>query len=252
MLLKLILIISFLLIPSYALAWGPLTHIYLGSEVFYLGSILPAGIYTLLRRYRHDYLYGNLMADIILGKKYLPPNKHSHNWDVANSLLESSETDAERAFSYGYMSHLAADTVAHARLTDKSRNLGHAFLELKADRLIDRKYWFQAIAIDRKVQKRNDIFLEKSLDKVVFSFKTNRRIFKGWVILSGINKIRINTSLSANTMFPLLSRQHIKTLHEASMDRIIDVLQNGTRSEAMKKDPIGNIKQGRLLKELLR
>ena len=34
---KLLIIISFLLLPAMAFAWGPLTHIYLANELFSLG-----------------------------------------------------------------------------------------------------------------------------------------------------------------------------------------------------------------------
>lgn len=243
-------ILAFLLIPSYAFAWGPLTHIYLGSEVFYLGAALPAGVYALLRKYRQDYLYGNLMADMILGKKYLPRKKHPHNWDVALNLFESAETEPEKAFAYGYMSHLAADTVAHGTFTSKRRNIGHAILELHADSIIDRKYWQEAVAIKSRVQERNDVFLESSLEKVIFSFKTNRRIFKGWIVLSGLNSERFR--LLGRNPVVLPSKEELRSLHDESLDRIIDILQKGRRSEILKKDPIGNVRRGRLMSELLK
>lgn len=241
-----ILTVYFLFIPSFALAWGPITHIYLGTEVFYLGSILPAGIYSLIRRYRGDFLYGNLMADMILAKRYLTGRKNPHSWDTAMSLLESAETEPEKAFSYGYMSHLAADTVAHGSYTYKSRNLRHALLELKADSIIERRYWYEAITIKRKIQRRNDAFLERSLERVIFSFKTNRRLFKGWVVISGLNQERLRSPV----ILPL--RHEITSLHEESLDRIIDVLQNGEHSEVLRKDPIGNIVSRRLSSSIIR
>lgn len=87
---KIILIISFLLIPAVSFAWGPLTHIYLGNELYSLGSLLPAGLYEIIRRYKKDFLYGNLMADIIVGKNYLPDDKNSHSWEVAFELLKAT------------------------------------------------------------------------------------------------------------------------------------------------------------------
>lgn len=251
MLLKLLLIMPFLLIPSYAFAWGPLTHMYLGSEIFYLGSILPAGVYGLIRRYRQDYLYGNLIADIILGKKYMPRRKNSHNWDAALNLLESARTEPEKAFSLGYMSHLAADTVAHGSYTNRSRNIGHAVLELKADSIIDRKHWVAAVSIKKDVQRRNDLFLESSIDMVLFSYKTNKRIFKGLVALSGLNRRRFSDFIDKNSVRILPSRHDIEGLHEESLDRVIDVLQNGKRSEVLKKDPISHVRPGRILSGIL-
>jgi hypothetical protein len=229
-------ILYFLLIPSLAFAWGPLTHIYLGSEIYYLGPLLPVWVFNLLKRYRGDYLYGNLMADIILAKNLLPPEKNSHSWEVAFGLLDSAKKSSEKAFSLGYISHLAADTVAHG-IYANGKNIEHTFLELRADSLIDRKYWFQAIGIDRNVQYRNDKFLEESLERVIFSFKTNKRIFKGMLFLSVLNKEKFGDFIDRN-LLTSATKEDIKKLHEESLERIIDVLRNGNRSSVLKKDPI--------------
>ena len=244
---KIILVTSFLLIPAAAFAWGPLTHIYLGNELFSLSPLLPAGILEIIRRYRKDFLYGNLMADIIIGKQYLPDHKSSHNWDVAFDLFKVSRTDAQKAFVYGYMSHLAADTVAHNVYTADRRNIGHTVMEMKADCIIDKKYWLQAIAIDRKIQMRNDIFLENSLDRLVFSFKTNKRIFKGMVFLSVFNREKIGNFIDRNLVTSLPDREVIEQLHQDSLDQIIDLFQNWKKSEVVKVSPSGmNERESRL------
>ncbi len=229
--------------PSAAFAWGPLTHMYLGSEIYYFGSLLPPAIYALMRRYRSDFLYGNLMADIIVGKKYLPDEKSSHSWDVALSLFEAARTPQQKAFVYGYMSHLAADTVAHGMFTIGKKNVGHTFLELKADSIIEKEYWFRAISIDKKVQTRNDVFLEKSLERVIFSFKTNKRIFKSMVFLSGLHQERLSGFIDRNIIItPMYKKENIKKLQDESMDRMIDLLQNGRESAVLKKNPLGNVR----------
>ncbi len=236
---KLLLVISFLLVPSFAFAWGPLTHIYLGNEIFSLSSFLPAGVYALIRKYRHDFLYGNLMADIILGKKFLPEDKNPHSWDVALGLLDSAKTRQQKAFVYGYMSHLAADTVAHGSFTNKKKNFGHTLVELRADSIIDKKYWIQAISIDRKVQVRNDLFLERSLESAFFSFKTNKRIFKGMLLLSCFNKERFGNFIQRNSVDPtVLTKRNIRKLQAESIDRMVDVLCNGRDSEVTSKSPM--------------
>jgi hypothetical protein len=236
MLFILSMVLYFLLIPSFAFAWGPLTHIYLGSEIYYLGPLLPVWVFNLIKRYRGDYLYGNLMADIILAKNLLPIEKNSHSWEVAFGLLDSAKKSSEKAFSLGYISHLAADTVAHGIYTN-GKNIEHTFLELRADSLIDRKYWFKAIGIDRNIQYRNDRFLEESLERAIFSFKTNKRIFKGVLFLSGLNKEKLGDFIDRN-LLNSVTKDDIKKLHEESLERIIDVLRNGNRSSVLKKDPI--------------
>jgi len=228
-----------LFIPSLAFAWGPLTHMYLGSEIFSLGSLFPAGIYALLKKYRHDYLYGNLMADIIIGKKFLPEDKNPHSWEMALNLLESVETDQQKAFVLGYMSHLAADTVAHGKFMGKRRNLGHTLVEVRADSIIDRRYWFQAMSIDRKVQLRNDLFLERSIERAVFSFKTNKRIFRGMLLLSCFSQERVGNFIQRNSYNPtVLTKRSIQQLHMKSIDRIIDVLDKGENSHVMQENPM--------------
>jgi hypothetical protein len=236
MFLRLFLVIFFILIPSLAFAWGPLTHVYLGSEIYYFGSILPVWVLNLLKRYRGDYLYGNIMADIILAKNLLPLEKNSHSWEVAFSLLESAKKSSEKAFSLGYISHLAADTVAHSIYT-RRKNIEHAFIELRADSLIDRKYWVQARGIDRVIQYRNDKFLESSLERVFFSFKTNKRILRGMLFLSGLNKEKIGNFIDRNLLIPV-TKDDIKKLHEESLDSIVDVLRKGDCSAVLKKNPI--------------
>lgn len=243
---KFLVIISFLLIPTAAFAWGPLTHIYLGNELYSLGSLLPAGLFEIIRRHKKDFLYGNLMADIIVGKKYLPDSKNSHSWDVAFDLLNATKTKQQNAFVYGYMSHLAADTVAHNIYTVDKKNFGHTLMELKADSIIDKKYWLQAREIDRKTQIRNDIFLENSLDRFIFSFKTNKRILKGMVFLSVFNREKIGDFIDRNLVTSLPVRKTIEKLHQESIDKIIDLFQNWENSEVVKINPSGNVYRGRL------
>lgn len=247
---KLLIIISFLLLPAMAFAWGPLTHTYLANELFPLASLLPAGLFEVIRRYKKDFIYGNLMADIIVGKKYLPEDKNSHNWDFAFDLLRAAETRQQKAFVYGYMSHLAADTVAHNTYTVDKKNIGHTLFELKADCIIDKKYWLQAVEIERKIQIRNDIFLENFLESFVFSFKTNKRILKGVVFLSLLNRERIGDFIDRNLVTSLPMRGAIEKLHQESLDKIIDLFQNWEESEVIKVNPSGTISRGFLRREL--
>ncbi len=220
--------IGFLLIPSFSFAWGPMTHMYLGSEIYSYAPLIPAGIMALLRKYRQDFLYGNLMADMILGKKYLPDDKSSHNWDVGLKLMEQAKRGPEKAFVYGYLSHLAADTVAHEALTDDKWDVGHAWIEMKADSLIHKAYWLESVTINRAVQRRNDRFLESSLDRFIFSFNTNKRIYKGMVFLSVFNKQRKRG----------VDKEYISNLHDESIASVLDLLQNGKDASVLSKSPL--------------
>lgn len=221
-------LIGFLLVPSFSFAWGPLTHSYLATEIYSYAPLVPAGVMALLRKYRQDFIYGNLMADMILGKKYLPDDKSSHNWDVGLRLLEQTKKGPEKAFVYGYLSHLAADTVAHEALTEDKWDLGHAWIEMKADSMINKTYWLQSVTISRSVQSRNDKFLEGALDRLIFSFNTNKRIYKGMVLLSVFNKKRTRG----------VDKELISQLHEESVLRILDLLKNGNNASVLNKSPL--------------
>lgn len=222
-------LIAFIILPDGAFAWGPLTHVYLGSEVFYLSTILPANIFYLLSRYREDFLYGNIVADIIFAKRLLPPEKNSHNWSIGFDMLERAENDSQKAFVYGYLCHLASDTVAHEDLASRL-GFNHTVIELRADRLIDSRYWLEAITINKKIQKRNDLFLKDSLESAIFSFKTNKRLFKGLVYLSILNR---NLTSQPSELWS----KEIRKLHEESLDRMIDIIIKEDRSKVTKKKP---------------
>jgi len=223
-----LLVLGLTLVPSFAFAWGPMTHMYLGNEIFAYAPLIPAGIFSLLRQYRQDYLYGNLMADSILGKQYLPDDKSSHSWDVGLKLLDQAQAWPEKAFAYGYISHLAADTVAHGVLTEDMKNMEHAWMEMKADGMINKIYWLQSMSFSKAVQRRNDRFMESTLDRYVFSFKTNKRIYKGMVFLSLLNRERKRG----------IDKDHIVQLHDESLARMIDLLQNGTEASVLGISPL--------------
>lgn len=221
-------IFGFIFIPSTAFAWGPITHVYLGSEIFSYAPLIPANIMTILRQCRQDFIYGNLMADMILGKKYMLNEKNSHSWETGLKLLRQAKKTSEKAFVYGYLSHLASDTVAHEVLTEDKHDIVHTWIELKADSIINKYYWLQSVTISRNVQLRNDRFLEGSLDSFIFSFNTNKRIYKSMVALSIFNKKRERG----------MDKNYISELHNESIARIIDFFQNGENSSVMKKKPL--------------
>lgn len=228
MVLTLLFLFLFVTIPGYAWAWGPLTHSYLAHELFSYAAVLPAGVLGLLTRCRQDFLYGNLMADMIIGKKYLPDGESSHDWNTAFNLLDQVRTSSEKAFVYGYLCHLAADTVAHETLTDEKTNVGHTWVELKADSIINKIYWVQVVTINKAVQRRHDPLLQGNLARFLFSFKTNKRIYKSILFLSLLNRRRKKG----------VDAPYIRELHCQSISRMIDVLVNRRRSTVLQKSPL--------------
>ena len=231
---------TLLLWPSQADAWGPLTHVHLGSEILAsFGPMIPAGIYAIIRKYREDFIYGNLMADAILAKKYLPYEKHPHNWDITARLESSACTDSEYAFMLGYLTHLAADTVAHGKMTTGKTTFNHLAIEMRADSSMSREHWMEAMSISPSVQRRNDAFLRGAVHQAIFSFNTNKRLFKGMVALSGANL--------AYKPFMAARSPELTSMLEVSRDRMVDVLRVGRFSEVTAHDAISDHSKDSLL-----
>jgi hypothetical protein len=235
----LVFIFSIIFIPSIADAWGPLTHVYLGYQVLEMGAaLIPAGIYAMLKKYRHDFLYGNLSADIILGRRFQTFEANSHNWHIAWKLFGSAKTDRQRAFAYGYLMHLCADTVVH-NLEESGIPFSHSLLEIKSDSIIDKKYRRILKRLDKAMQKKNDIFLEKRLESLIFSFKTNKRVFKGLLILSRLPNYAPVSNFIDNRFPYEITVGNIYDFQKDSLNRMFELLNNGKDSEVLKEQPLG-------------
>ena len=72
---------------------------------------------------------------------------HLHNWEGGFKLLTGADDDRAAAYAYGFLSHLAADVVAHnffipnlINAYPTGRRLGHLYWEIKADHLVGPGY----------------------------------------------------------------------------------------------------------------
>ena len=122
------------------LAWGPGTHIALSGSILERLHLLPAAIGALLARHGIAYLYGSIAADMVFAKRLSRVKQFCHHWSTGFGLLDAARTDRDRSFAYGYLSHLAADTVAHGKFVPRqivvsnyAVGLGHLYWELRAD-----------------------------------------------------------------------------------------------------------------------
>lgn len=230
-------ILSIVFIPSVAEAWGPYTHIYLGHQVLNFGiPFLPASVYALLKRYKGDFLYGNLSADIILGKRFQRLEKNSHSWGVAWEVFKAAKTYPQKAFAYGYLTHLSADTVVH-NLEKTKLPFKHSLLEVKSDSLIDKKYKSMVKELNKSVHKRHDIFLERLLDSGVLSFKTNKKLFNGILFLSKAHHYKPVCRFIDKRFSRKIPVMDIYNFQQESLGRMFELLQNGEKSKVLKKNP---------------
>jgi hypothetical protein len=180
-----------LVVPEQAHAWTPGTHIYLGESVLANLSYLPAAVADLLRAFPFDFLYGNIAADSSIAKHYAPLGRHCHYWHVGQEIHDLAASDALRAFGLGYLSHLAADTVAHnyfvprqLMLTSSTAAVGHSYWETRVEAHLGDAYAKVAKDVILRDHASADAHLDRIIAPTIFSVRTNRRLFRGMVHLT--------------------------------------------------------------------
>jgi hypothetical protein len=236
-----------LLLPDPAFAWGPATHVFLGTGVLDSLALLPPAMRTLLTAYPYDFLYGSVAADISLAKKYVPEGRHCHNWAIGEEIYETAETDRLNAVGLGYLSHLAADTVAHNTfvprqllLTSSTQALGHSYWEHRMDIQLGESYTriARGVVMDYDHSAADALF-DRVLSATLFSFRTNRRIFRGMIRFQDNDRWQsvFNTVLSNSRW--TLSDEVIQDYVVRSFDYIIDYLNHRGQGIAAVLDPVG-------------
>lgn len=237
----------FLLFSSDALAWGPATHSLFTSLVLDGAVALPAALVSLLRRFRFDFLYGSLAPDVIVAKSFCEDHEHCHRWDNGFRVLEAASDDASRAFALGYLTHLAADVVAHNRFVPERMNhvrlpvgLAHAFVELRADDRVDYRHWDAPRGVGRDRERRHDRLLDDVLAMTLLPFGANKAIFTGLARLSERRAYRaILRRASSSPRAFRISDSDLRSHHGESVRRIESILHRLERSEVLGEDPIG-------------
>jgi len=239
-----------LLLPEPLSAWGPGTHVFLGLEIIRSLDLLAAPTAALLSSRTAEFLYGCLAADIPMGKGYAPVDRHPHAWHVGEELAARARAEddpALEAASLGYLSHLAADVVAHGRfvprmllLTSSTRGLGHSYWEHRMDVGLHPDHARLARAVVTDLDHRKiDRFLDGTLDRTLFSFETNRRIFRGMVRMADDQRWQsVFDTMVENSRWDLEARERRLFLGEA-YEHMIGYLAEREDSRAAGGDPTG-------------
>lgn len=235
------------LIPDVAHAWGPISHLAHGSEILKSITILTVPLQQLLGRYPMEYLYGCVGADITLGKKYTRAMQaHCHSWEVGWQVLEAAESDGERAFAYGYLTHLAADVFSHNHFVPtqlivsfRARTLRHVYWEARFDGMQDVEYRGVVHDLRRLRFPECDRLVKRVVARTLFSFDTNKRIFDSVLAFHDWkNWHRVVESVSKR------SRHHLPAsvvplYNDACKRNITDLLARGRQADCQSADPTG-------------
>jgi hypothetical protein len=236
----------FLLMPGQAFAWGGGMHLQLGVSVLENLSRLSPELAAILAANPRDFLYGCISADITLGKKFTHTMLNCHRWRIGQKVLQSARTDSERACSYGYLCHLAADVVAHNYFVPykimrsfATVTMKHAYWEMRFETFVAKEVWEAAQDVCRTDQRANDALMQRVLTNTIFSFGTNKRIFNSIMLLSRLEKWqKVMQTLSDNSRYVLAEsdrEEYLKLTEEA----VYGFLQHPQDSELLSADPTG-------------
>ncbi|MCM2263687.1 MAG: zinc dependent phospholipase C family protein [Desulfuromonadales bacterium] len=232
--------------PTEAWAWGVGVHLQVGSWLLQQLPQLPLHLQTLLTAYPHDYLYGCISADITLGKKYTHYLQHCHSWRMGRKVLAAADDDSRRACAYGYLSHLAADAIAHGyyvpyklMLSYNTALLQHAYWEMRFEANVDQESWNLARALGRFDFSDNDRMLRTVLADTIFSFDTNKRLFNSLLLLNRLKRWqRTLAALGKTTRWPLHESDRQEYL-DLACAATLSLLKDFEKSPWMAADPTG-------------
>lgn len=240
---------AYFLAPSLAHAWGPGAHLDYALHALGQIAVLAPPIQALLKKYPQDFLYGNLAADIIFGKKFAGDLHHCHHWDVALPLLDRAKNERQQAFIYGYLTHLSVDTVAHNYFVPyttiksyEALTLRHTYWEMRYDLKMPQRVWEVMKELAEGDYSENDALLEGGLKKALFSFKTTKRIFDGLMLVQRMNKWRKAAELMAARSSYRLTDETVKDFKGLCYAASLNFLQNVDQSYVLQADPTGHLK----------
>jgi hypothetical protein len=239
--------IAAVLWPGDAHAWGPVTHLVHGSLMLEQLSSLAPALQEILGGHRLPYLYGCIAADIMHAKKYTRSlYTHCHCWPVGWQIVEAARSEREEAFAWGYVSHLAADVHSHNQFVPvqlvvsfESRAARHLYWEARFDAAQARDRWRLLRSVLDHRFTDCDRLVERVVERTLFSFRTNKRIFNSVMALQQVEQWQLLVrGLGTRSRYPLPASE-IERFNELCCGSILDLLQHGRDSACQASDPTG-------------
>jgi hypothetical protein len=241
-------LVVLVLLPDIALAWGPVTHVELARcllqdyrDVF---SLLASSVLS----HPNAFLVGAIAPDAFLAKNLNRYANHTHNWDRAFEMLRSADSAPLQSFACGYLSHLAADVVAHnvfvpTKMLQKEglRGRSHSYWEMKFEQHQPDAAWQATAELERTVPRQEfDAFVEAFQVPSVFSFRTNRDwTRRAFLLLRTQPARRFLSRFELRSSTPV-SDEEVGSFMDLSMGSIIDVLRQKDESPCAGMDPRGD------------
>jgi len=240
-------LVLLVLAPADAYAWGPITHLQVGRMLLescrdFLTSAAPA-----ILDYPLSYLYGCVAPDRFIAKNLKKYEDHTHNWDQAFNMLRFAGTTELKAFTLGYLSHLACDVVAHnlyvpskIMLTRGMANRRHSYWELRFDERQPTEAWELArltenVPGEELLNRYMGMFQSPSL----FSYETNINLTRKAFRVMESDRMRRVIALINGRRTEAFDDREVQEYVELSMTCVRDVLENRQTSRCCAADPSG-------------
>jgi hypothetical protein len=242
-----LLVLGLLLLPDSATAWGPITHLAHGSEVLKSINTLQAGLQQLLAAESLAYLYGCVGADITMAKRFTPREQaHCHSWEVGWQVLAAARSDRERAFAFGYLTHLGADVFSHNHFVPtqlivsfRARALRHLYWEARFDSMQALEYRAVLRELRGHVFTDCDDLIRRVVARTIVPFHTGKQIFDSVLAFHDWDNWHVlmrNVTMRSRYHLPedLVGRYNTVCIHNAT-----DVLRRGRQARCQAADPSG-------------
>ncbi len=241
-----------LVVPTDAFAWGLVTHLQIGRTLLEQSRDLLMTHAPAILQFPMIYLYGSIAPDRFLAKNLKSYREHTHNWDRAFAMLQCAGTDDLRAFSLGYLSHLAADVIAHnhfvpMKIMEEPSVSGrrHAYWELKFEHYQPRDAWELAAAVDAEVEKSLfDSFMEMFQSPSLLSFSANMAVTDRVFRFLGSSRTRKWVSRMEDGSSRAMTSEEVRLYMELALNCVENVLEHGSESYVTSADPRGGSRIG--------
>lgn len=240
------LILAQFLRPENVLAWGPGVHTAIALGSLDAASQFLPFVGRIITSFPIEYLYGSLSADFFIGKGKKKRSGAPHNWEGGFKFLKDAGDDREASYALGFLSHLAADVIAHnffipnliSAYPGKGK-MGHLFWEVRSDYLIGPAYTSMANGVLNMDHKVCDDLLQLLDGKKRNRLKTKKRFFTQTVKFSDYLYTTRSLFFENRAVRGRVFHDYLAMMVDLSRRVVYDFLKTPYSSPCLKYDPIG-------------
>ena len=254
-------LLTMALFAAPAAAWGPGAHVETGMYILRHLSLIAPLAARLIRTNPFAFIYGSVCPDMVVGKRWMAPEHNNHRWETGFAIMKSATSPTQQSFAFGYLSHLAADTVAHNhyvpdRLLDEysRRRRSHVMHELVFDATLEPEVWVLARQASAQPFPECDALLLQNMGPTPLPRSVNYRLFHSAVLLLRLGGWqRIIHALQnrwSDQVDETAMMEYRRRMHRAVLDFLIDP----ESAECLRHSPTGGaiLPQAETIKVMLK